>query len=306
MDSPSGRPGPRPGAAIDASEFERLYAECRASVFGYIRARSRNDGDADDIAQDAELLAWTHTGRYDGRPFCGFVFYWAHIALMRFYRAGKRRWEVEVLMTDMESGILDAPSEQEKLEYRAWLEQESRAIAQESSRERFEMLLRIAFTAPFPPHQLIVFGLTKLVCLRPGDKPVKRNKRSRAAASRTPPRRVVSEFSDVPLRDLEREFEDAYLRDSSLPEEYARACFEPLRQRLEATKELPAEDPVESRPPGRLLGETTLREYYGSDPTQDISHWWYSVYRHVASRLGEDVKPGARKKSRKRKKDGGA
>src|SRR4051794_16559305 len=67
--------------AQDSDAFGELHRRHVRSVRGFIRARARNDGDADQIEQEMWINVWTHIGAYDPdrAPFVAFAKYWAGI-----------------------------------------------------------------------------------------------------------------------------------------------------------------------------------------------------------------------------------
>ena len=120
-----------------------------------------------------------------------------------------------------------------------------------------------------PPHQLIAFGFAKLLAW--------------------PPRKIVTELSEVRLKTLAERLESEYISTSQLPEERVRPYFKQLRKDLGRRFREAAKDPrtrsLHSHLLHRIVGETTLQEYYtgGTDEqyAADITKWWDAVRRRV-------------------------
>jgi hypothetical protein len=129
-----------------------------------------------------------------------------------------------------------------------------------SPQEQEEFLDKI-FAHPTPPHQLIAFGFVKLLKQRPGE--------------------IKANLSNTPLRELGQKLEDEYLKTSQLPEDPVRSCFQPLcvtmdRRLDEAVKNKQARR-IYAALLDRIVGETSLRDYYRGSPEENILRWCDAV-----------------------------
>ena len=133
----------------------------------------------------------------------------------------------------------------------------------------YDDLLSLTFATNSPPHQLIAFGFAKAVEWRP--------------------RQIAAELSNLPLRTLESRLERSYLELSDLEDARVLPAFEPLRNRLEQRFDEAVRDPTTlATYPGlhdRIIGETTLSDYYTGEPTADVTQWWYAVKRRVLAEV---------------------
>src|SRR5262245_34109277 len=53
-----------PLAALDESRFAEIFAEYQVAVFRYLRARTNNAADADDLTSETFLRAWRFRDNY--------------------------------------------------------------------------------------------------------------------------------------------------------------------------------------------------------------------------------------------------
>lgn len=148
--------------------------------------------------------------------------------------------------------------------------------------EQAEWLLPKTFGGTSPPHQLIAFGFCKLLEWTPAD--------------------IVKELSDIRLAELAQRLENEYIERPGLSRERLRPHFIPLHDRMK----LPFEDAVTDdktrgiypQLPGRIVGKTTLRDYYTgtteSDWKANIVAWWWAVHRRVIAALSVSDDPIAR------------
>jgi hypothetical protein len=103
------------------------------------------------------------------------------------------------------------------------------------------------------------------------------------------PRQIAAELSDVPLQALEARLEQTYLDQSDLPEGRVRPAFALLRDNLDLRFDEVVRDAttLATYPAlhGRVVGETTLADYYTGEPTADVTQWWYAVKRRVLAEV---------------------
>jgi DNA-directed RNA polymerase specialized sigma24 family protein len=252
--------------------FDELHSLHQGSVFGYIRARVRNDDDAQDVAQRTWIEVWNNIKSFDPQRGSLHAFatrYWAHFMIMRHY-------------SDLKGEAMPlAPDENIEI-YRPAFGEAGHPVKaypdaswdEEAPAEVYTQLLALTFGGPSPPHQLLAFGFTKLLAW--------------------PPRRIVAELSDRSLAELAAQLEQAYLHESELPEALVRPAFARLRQALERRFGEVVDEPKtrETYPQllDRIVGTTTLRDYYtAGDPAAAVTRWWDAVKRRVrsdVSRLG--------------------
>ena len=261
-------------------DFGDAYNTHETQVYGYIRMRANQDADAQDIAQDTWEILQQKMPLYDPArgPFRPFALYWAHIMLVRYYSARGVRRKVEMLFSELRARYPDLEREEEIGEAVARLTgqhtasvEEEMLYAEEATMlaEAYDELLRLTFDGPSPPHQLLAFGLCKLLEWKP--------------------REVVAGYSDTPLRSLVEQFVTAYAQHVPLGEDDLRSSLAGFRQRMECLVDEVLEEgntrQLYSALLPRRVGDTTLREYYtrADSPTANISHWWHAVRRRVLS-----------------------
>jgi hypothetical protein len=133
----------------------------------------------------------------------------------------------------------------------------------------YDELVALIFATDSPPHQLIAFGFVKGLKWKPS--------------------RVAAELSDIALRALEPRFEVEYLEQSEIPPERITPSFARLRASLDLRFADAVSDPVTLKTypalHDRIVGETTLADYYRKDPSADITQWWYAVTRRVIAEI---------------------
>jgi DNA-directed RNA polymerase specialized sigma24 family protein len=269
--------------AGDQQAFEALRAGADRAVRGAIRMQvgRRDEGDryvidhalVEDLVQMTWVQVWQKLDTYDPSVglFVHFARYWARI-MVRRHRDTPIGRGVEVALSDTTGGADgdDADASQadrlDRLSGQAGL----RHVPDDPvTVDVYDDLLTITFATNSPPHQLIAFGFTKAVDWRP--------------------RRIAAELSQIPLRALEAQLERDYIAASDLPAERVRPAFAPLRSRLgqrfdEAVRDATT---LATYPTlhDRIVGETTLGDYYTGEPTADLTQWWYAVKRRVLAEV---------------------
>jgi RNA polymerase sigma factor (sigma-70 family) len=275
----------------DREAFDELYSRHDKNVFGFIRARTARDADAQDVAQETRIEIWRKVSSYNPilGSFVTFAKFWASKKLLQHYDAEGRRQRVRVLFSELTTRFPDLEQEPEiealvsrlRFQNPFALENEEETAAKEQNLVAvYEELLSLTFNGPSPPHQLIAFGLVKLLERRP--------------------REVVAEFSSLPLRVIEERLEIDYINNSQLPEGRVLPCFGQLRENLDWTfGEVVKEPRTRKTYPHllpRVVGETILREYYTKQTEEgqadNIVKWWDAVSRRVWSEV-QGLRQGA-------------
>jgi DNA-directed RNA polymerase specialized sigma24 family protein len=267
--------------AGEQDAFEALRAIAESAVKGIIRMQiGRRDENGrhvvdsalvDDLVQATWIQVWEKLSTYDpavGR-FVHFARYWARIMVRRYRDTplGKgRERSLSDLIGDADDGE-ESPAD--RLDR---LAQSGRGLGPPDdpvTADVYDDLLALTFATPSPPHQLIAFGFAK--------------------AAEWKPRQIAADLSDVPLRALESRLEHSYLEHSDLEEGRVVPAFAPLRTRLDQRFEQAVRDPttLATYPGlhGRIVGETTLSDYYTGEPTADLTQWWYAVKRRVLAAI---------------------
>jgi RNA polymerase sigma factor (sigma-70 family) len=258
--------------------FDALHARFERAVLGYIRARVENDSHAQELAQETWLAVWDNLPAYNPvrSSFHTFATYWAAIMVRRYgsQQSTLRRHEVPATFGRLSLEEADDASPVEVLDVLA-AEQQA-ALPPETYAELYTELLRATLLIGGPPHQVLAFGFCKLVGW--------------------PPRRIVVEFRDARLQQMENHFEEAYVRESLLPEADVESCFGPLRAAMDKRFDDAVSDPktLATYPHlrGARIAETLLRAYFTGEPSADITQWWYAVQRRVRTHLLERTRAG--------------
>ncbi len=257
--------------AGDRAAFDELVSAHQRVVYGFIRVRVADDEEARDLAQDAWLLIWQKLSTYDAdrAPFHSFARYWASVVVLRHFdalREERRCTCVSELVRRHPNLAAEDDGDMASVLDRLQHSLDPVSMAPATYEHLYSELLRATFASASPPHQLIAFGFTK--------------------ASGLPPRAIAASLSDVPLRDLALRLEKSYLNASQLDERLVGPSFAPLHAVMDRPFSRVVDDPktLATYPHlhNRLVGDTTLRDFYtGDDPAADITRWWYAVQRRV-------------------------
>lgn len=283
----------------DRAAFDVLYAAHERKVYGFIRPRTSQDDDAQQVAQSTWLKVWEKISTYD--PTLGslrtFAVYWASLMLLRHYAEKKRRNKLEVLFSEIQGRYPDrehvtdigdvlahvAASKHPSVEDDKIQHQEDEAWDVEVHDE----LLRITFSGCCPPHQVITFAFCRLLRR---DALFTVSKESAQDAAWTP-QKVVAELSSIPLKQLAECLVQEYLQTSRLPAMRVRGHFAWLLQSMHGPLRDVVQEPRTRQTYTALLdcvvGGTILQQYYTHthNPTSDISRWLSSVQRRVWSEV---------------------
>jgi DNA-directed RNA polymerase specialized sigma24 family protein len=267
--------------AGERDAFDALKATAEGAVKGTIRMQiGRRDEHGrhvvdhalvGDLVQTTWLQVWEKLSTYDpqvGR-FVHFARYWARI-MVRRYRDTPLGQGRERPLGDLIGGADDGEeSHADRLDRLAQRGGSTEPADDPVTADVYDDLLSLTFATASPPHQLIAFGFAKAVEWRP--------------------RQIAAELSDVPLRALVSRLEHSYLEQSELDDGRVVPAFAPLRTRLEQRFDQAVRDPTTlATYPGlhaRIVGETTLSDYYTGEPTADLTQWWYAVKRRVLAEI---------------------
>jgi RNA polymerase sigma factor (sigma-70 family) len=246
----------------DERGLNALIESHQRRLFGFFRARVGDDETARDLVQDtwAELWRRAETFDPDRGSFWTFTKIWAAIVL-------KRHWD-DVRARREESATLDrscGPSDSAE----AGVEGLGEAHAS-TAEERVDVVAALLELLCFvnvcfrPPHEVIVFGFSKL---------------------KWRPSEIVEELAGRRLDELAARLEDDYRTVVPMPAIPVAFC--PLRGRLAYPLGHLVADPRTRRAYTRLLprvvGGTTLEEYFpaGRSAEAVVTQWWDTVKRAV-------------------------
>jgi DNA-directed RNA polymerase specialized sigma24 family protein len=257
-------------ASGDDEAFGELYSRHERSVRGFIKSRADSSEDADDIAQDTWLAVRQKAATYDHARagVSTFIRMLANTAIANFYR---HRWhDFEVLFTELQTLGEKNGEDVEIGTLIAQLTPNAIKCAPEGMNLLLEdLLLRLVFEGPSPPHQMIAFGFVE----RLGWKP----------------KGIVEDLSPRQLAVLEDKLEADYVATSTLGEDRIHARFRLLRGNLlRPLGDILTEPKTVEICKGFLnsrTGETILNQYFTHDPPQEIAHWCQAVTRRVASEI---------------------
>jgi len=259
---------------IDQAEAHRLIETHQQRLVRWFYARIRDRDTAADLAQRTwvEVLPRIHTFDSTLGSFFTFTKVWALFALKRHWaETARQRYRAE---EDAPAGggvdEGDDLPEGGRIDQGAAGEAHPNRIAElvEASEMHIE-LLRRALTCKRLPHEIIAFGIVKLLDWTP--------------------RRVVADLSDTSLDNAAAFLESEYFRNVPLPE--VREAFQPLRAGLAHIIASYDIDARISRPythlAERVAATTVLRDYYPAedDPEVLVTRWWAAVNRAVRNDL---------------------
>jgi DNA-directed RNA polymerase specialized sigma24 family protein len=250
---------------VQGDTFTQLVAKHQRRLLGYLRARVRNDEDAEDLAQQTLIEVWRHEESFKpelGSPW-RFIRIWADIVLKRYWT----KVQDEALLIPLGPGADEPDGDAAGFEP----SHHPDFAAQVDASEAFLELLCRAAACHRPPHEVIAFGFCKLLGWKPGE--------------------VVASLSHASLRDLATRLEDDYRAFVPLLSVQVALC--PLRHKLDWPLRQCARDPrtrgVYEQLLDRQAGVTVLEEYYPADeaPEAAVTHWWDFVKRAVFAEILE-------------------
>lgn len=265
--------------------------------------KGRGWEDAEDLEQETwkEIAKRIKEYNPDRGTYRSFVRFWAGIIVSRYWRRKAReRQELRFVYVAMVADLRrQFPNYATREAMKEFIDYDVPELGQaepepEISADFFLKSLNVVFDASDPPHQWIVFGFNKLLSMPP--KEVHHFPEEFRPLLNWPPRRIVDELSDIPLRHLMDRFLDAYLKVANFPvdiENRIRAFFEPIRANMNRrfAETVRAPETLATYPAlcDRVIGDTTLRDYFTGNPGANIAHWWSAVRRRGlarAERLG--------------------
>lgn len=256
----------------DEGAARKIILAYREALFGYIRVRSTQDADAEDISQDFWQQIFTGGGicRYDPSRAALYTFFKiiAHSRLIDFYRKrGKDNW-VQIIEDEV-SGVEEVEgggAEGIRSHIDSSLVVDPKVGEEDDLSSAYKSALGILFANGGYPHQVIVYAFGKLV-------------------DHWKPRKIIEKLSDVLLRQLYSRLHEDYLIESKLPDKEIAPCFSRLEQKMDLLVDKVISDPSlrDKLKPllNRKVGDTTLRDYYGKDASHSISDWCDKVNKRL-------------------------
>ncbi len=288
------------GVAID-SLARRYHKPLLGFVLGRVNCARE---DAEDLVQEVwarvftELHKGVAEGGYDpgkGAFYTFVVNRYAKYFLMQYVERSRKR-----SMESFGSGEDEGESHVDPQVAADCPDPEMMLVAEEEQTARSSLLeecFRLTFKYGGYPHQVLAFGFSKLVY----GKSTKRDSEGASKASTKrrrevegDPRRLDSERGAEPLTDLTDSFWDEYTRGSGLDattQLRLESYLDPTRERLGLTVAEMARDNKTFRDhhaalAARIVGDTHLREYYGSRGVNAVTDWCDKVQNRVREKLG--------------------
>ncbi len=242
--------------------LDDLVRDHERRLYGFFRARVRDDSAADDLAQETWVEVLRHGETFDPErgTFWTFTRIWADFVLRRHWQSLVR--DRERLDRDVEGD--DSPPE-------STVGAPSPALASEDASTVAALLRRIlacALSCSRPPNEILAFGFTKL---------------------EWKPREITMNLSDSTLRDLTRRLETDYV--AVVPDPEIAEAFAPLRAKLEQSLDELLSDPRSKRTyahvPAGPTGPLALGAYFAPDANREstVTRWWDTVKRTVFREL---------------------
>jgi RNA polymerase sigma factor (sigma-70 family) len=248
---------------------QRLSPILRGTVRSYLGLN-----DIDEALQNTWIRVWNSLNKYDSKvsPFIAFCRWHAKnaaIDLLRRNRYKQHEFAAEDLVarTGSDSDLdhlgwlaPNGPSEEE-------LDREffDEVLAPELLESIYCQFMRLTFSMPVPPHELICYGFNKVLGWKP--------------------RRIVSDMGSERIDAVEGRLEIELKQESELSAAMIEECFAGLRLRLASRLgELVSDRRTRNRYDSlmeRVVAGTVLQEYFSNDPSGDISAWWWGVHRQV-------------------------
>lgn len=258
----------------DKQAEDKIYAAYYKALFGYIRARSTQDADAENISQEVweQIFVKKAICRYDPSRGTLYTFLWriAHSRLIDYYRKYKRLYWVQIIENEVSDG--------ENKDYPDFVDTTTIAGFRIDSTEELSSAYKIALENLFRnggyPHQVIVFAFSKLV-------------------DHWKPQKIIDELSSLSLRQLCHKLYEDYILESNLPDEEIISCFTFVKQKMDLLVGEVITDSVlrdKLKPHlNKLVGETNLKDYYGKDLSHSISDWCDKVRKRLARGREETI-----------------
>ena len=245
-----------------------LVAAHERRLYGFFRARVREDAAASDLAQETWVEVLRHGDTFDAGKgsFWTFTRIWADFVLRRHWERGQKERERIALEPSSEPDEGGGPGAGERPDTGRPSPHDSVQLSR-----LLRMVLRCALACSRPPNEILVFGFTKL---------------------EWKPREITMNLSDEILRTLAARLEREYV--ALVPDPELASAFSPLREKLELSlsqilsdpRSLRAYDHVPAEPTGSLL----LRAYFppAANPDAIVTRWWDTVKRSVFRELRKE------------------
>lgn len=257
----------------DKRAQDKIYTAYHKAVFGYIRGRSAQEVDAENISQQVWMQVLANKGICNYKSALGalYTFLWriAHSRLIDYYRQYKKFYWVQIIENEVpdEEGIQDDSSGKNEDCIDLSLIADSQIDPEEELNSAYKIVLEQLFRNGGYPHQIIVFAFSKLI-------------------DHWKPQKIIKELSGIPLRQLCKRLYQDYLAESNLPEEEIISCFSYLEQSMERSVGEIITDPA-SRDKlksylDKSIGDTLLKDYFGKDTSHSISDWCDKVKKRLA------------------------
>jgi RNA polymerase sigma factor (sigma-70 family) len=248
---------------------QRLSPLLRGTVRSYLGLN-----DIDEALQNTWIRVWNSLNKYDAKvaPFIAFCRWHAKnaaIDLLRRNRYKQHEFAAEDLVartgSDSDLDHLDWLASHRPSEEDVDKEFFDEVVSPELRESIYCHFMRLTFSLPVPPHELICFGFNKVLGWKP--------------------RHIVSDFASERIISVEARLESELEKESGLSKAMIDECFEGLRQRLNSRLgNLISDRRTRNRYDGlleRVVADTVLQEYFSNDPSGDISAWWWGVHRQV-------------------------
>ena len=257
----------------DQAAWARLTEMFSPVLMGAIRAHVGLN-DTEEALQNTWIRVWNSLKKYDPKvaPFIAFCRWHARNAAIDILRRNRRRRH-EVAAEDL-VGRPELDSDRDPLDWLAPrgpseedLEKEffDEVVAPQLRESIYCQFLRLTFSLPVPPHELICYGFNKVLGWKP--------------------RRIVSDLGPDRMASVEASLESELEKESDLSAAMISGCFDALRLRLASRLgDLLSDLRTRNRYDGLLerpVATTVLQEYFSNDPGGDISAWWWGVHRQV-------------------------
>lgn len=255
----------------DQQAFETLFNKYKDRLYGFIRYKCLNDQDADDIAQNVWIQIFEKIKTYNiaYSKFYNFLSFRAVYEILKFYK--NNYVKLFVLFSRLMKRFPELEDEKELLDLLAKSQTIQTSFDHLTIKaDIYEELLTITFRSNSPPHQIIVFGFSKLLEWKPQD--------------------IVRELSEEQLKNLAGKLEEDYLLITELASDVVKSCFQPLHRKMKQKLNEVLEDSktaaIYASLLDRQIGMTRLAEYYTTKaPEENISQWWYAVVRRIKSQI---------------------
>jgi DNA-directed RNA polymerase specialized sigma24 family protein len=267
--------------AGDQEAFAQLEARTDRALRSFFRTRVRRTDEVtgkyipntqaiDDLIQKTWIELWPQLASYDPARarFSTFATNWAGFIVRRYHASPEYQGRERPISRGRRD---DADSDDDYNIDRLNARGEPVFPAPEDpvDADVYDNLVTLIFATASPPHQLLVMGFVKGLEWRP--------------------RQVAAELADSQLRALAARFEADYLEQSEIPSHRVSPAFAPLRENVERRFADAVHDPVTLKTypalHDRVVGDTTLADYFTDDPAADITQWWYAVKRRVIAEI---------------------